>query len=107
MNARPENDFACGKAGEEAEHKTLNPDNTTAENQREIILAALRTGPKTTIELRHQFGIMAPAPRIFELRREHQINTVFIQAVTPDRIKHVCVAKYVLHGGDFSGEVMQ
>ena len=107
MSARPENDFACGKAGEEAEREKLNPNNTTAENQRAIILAALRTGPKTTVELRHIFGIMAPAPRIFELRRDYQIHTVFIKAETPDRIKHVCVARYALNGSDFSGEVTQ
>ena len=105
MNARHENDFACGKAGEEVKRVKLNPNDTTLENQRAIILAALRDGPKTTVELRHQFGIMSPAPRIFELRRDYQIDTIFIKAETPDLIKHVCVAKYVLHSGDFSGEV--
>ena len=109
MNARPENDDAHGKVGDEAKRDSrLSPHNTTAENQRAIILQALRTGPKTTVELRHQFGIMSPAPRIFELRREHQIDTVFIKAETPDQIKHVCVAKYVLQpASDLFSEVAQ
>ncbi len=109
MNARPENDEAHGEVGNEAEQDSkLSPHNTTAENQRAIILQALRTGPKTTVELRHQFGIMSPAPRIFELRRAHQIDTVFVRAETPDSINHVCVAKYVLQrDSDLFSEVTQ
>lgn len=106
MNAPARNDEARLQPGVEADQKQLNPNDTTAENQRAIILEALRTGPKTTVELRHEYGIMSPAPRIFELRREHQIETVFIKAETPDSIKHVCVAKYVLQpASDLFSEV--
>ena len=107
MNAPTTNQKAPGEGGFEAEQDSKRSShNTTAENQRAIILEALRTGPKTTVELRHQFGIMSPAPRIFELRREHQIDTVFVRAETPDSINHVCVAKYTLQP-NYSSEVAQ
>ncbi len=107
MSAGPRDDDAMrARHGDDADQSKLNKSDTSTENQRAIILQALRTGPKTTVELRHQFGIMSPAPRIFELRREHQIDTVFIKAETPDQIKHVAVAKYVLQpASDLFSEV--
>lgn len=76
-----------------------NFNDTSAANQRGIILAALRTCPQTTVELRHGHGIMQPAPRIFELRGQgHDIVTVRTVTYTPDGIKHHAVAKYVLRG---------
>ncbi|MHB0991400.1 MAG: helix-turn-helix domain-containing protein [Burkholderiales bacterium] len=96
MTAPHINDEALREQGDEAEQKQFNANDTSTANQRQIILAALRTGPKTTVELRHIFGIMSPAPRIFELRRDHRIDTVFIKAETPDKIKHVAVALYAL-----------
>ena len=79
--------------------KTLNPHNRSAINQRAITLSAISDSPKSTIELRHAFGIMHPAARIQELRDiGHQIDTVRITEMTPDGIKHKAVAKYVLRG---------
>lgn len=82
-----------------ASDKTLNPNNTSSSNQRAITLLAITNSPKTTVELRHDFGIMHPAARIQELRdRGHQIDTLRITEMTPDGIKHKAVAKYVLKG---------
>lgn len=78
---------------------TLNPNNTSTSNQRAITLSAITNAPKSTIELRHEFGIMHPAARIQELRdMGHVIDTVRITEMTPDGIKHKAVAKYVLRG---------
>lgn len=80
-----------------ASGKTLHPHNTSVSNQRAIILAALKESPKTTVELRHDYGIMQPAPRIFELKqRGYNITSLFVNCFTPDGIKHHAVAKYVL-----------
>lgn len=82
-----------------ASSKTLNPHNTITSNQRAITLSAISSAPKSTIELRHEFGIMHPAARIQELREMgHEIDTVRVTDVTPDGIKHKAVAKYVLKG---------
>ena len=81
-----------------ASTKTYNPHDTSTSNQHAIVLSALRENPKTTIELRHDYGIMQPAPRIKELREQgHKIDTVRIDSYTPDGIKHHAIAKYVLH----------
>jgi len=77
----------------------LNPNNTSIDNQHAIVLAALKEGPKTTIDLRHDFGVMMPAARVRELRLAgHEIDTVRVVSYTPDGIKHHSVAKYVLVG---------
>lgn len=82
-----------------ASKSTLNPNNTSIDNQHAIVLAALKDGPKTTIELRHVFGVMMPAARIRELRLAgNQIDTVRVVSYTPDGIKHHSIAKYVLRG---------
>lgn len=79
--------------------KTLNPNDTSTNNQRAITLSAIVDAPKSTIELRHNFGIMHPAARIQELRdMGHQILTIRVTEVTPYGIKHKAVAKYVLKG---------
>ena len=78
---------------------TLNPHNTSAGNQRAITLSAISNAAKSTIELRHDFGIMHPAARIEELRyMVHVIDTVRITKMTPNDIKHRAVTKYVLRG---------
>ena len=100
MNAPARNDEAHGKVGNEAEQDSkLNPNDTSTENQRAIILAALRTGPKDTVTLRADFGVLMPAPRIHELRHKYgyDIDTVNVIRVTDDGVKHFRVAKYVLH----------
>lgn len=93
----PRNDNATGQGGEDANKSKLNPHNTSASNARQIILRALRMGPKTTIQLREQHGIMSPAPRVLELReRGYAIDTVRVLDATVDGIRHIAVAKYVL-----------
>jgi len=81
--------------------KTLPPHNTSLSSQRAIILEALKESPKTTVELRHDYGIMQPAPRILELKqRGHYITSLRVTSYTPDGIKHRAVALYVLRGAD-------
>lgn len=82
------------KAGLESHLKS---NDTSAENQRNIILNALKESPKTTIQLRHDYGVMMPAARIKELREQgYSINTVRMTCFTPDEIRHSNVAQYVL-----------
>jgi hypothetical protein len=77
--------------------KALNVHNTSASNQRSIILEALKKSPKTTIELRHDYGIMQPAPRVLELKAQgYLITSLRVQCNIPDGIKHSSVANYVL-----------
>lgn len=84
---------------EAGKNSQTNSSDTSADNQQIIILMALRDSPKTTIELRHNYGIMQPAPRIKELREQgYKIDTVRISSLTPDGINHINVAKYVLLG---------
>lgn len=90
---------AAGLAPLTALYKTLNLNNTCTTNQRAITLLAIQDSPKTTVELRHDFGIMHPAARIQELRDlGHKIGTVRITSMTPDGVKHRAVAKYVYGG---------
>lgn len=87
------------KATEAAQNKTLNPNDTSASNARAIIIQALRAGPQTTIDLRERWGIMAPAPRVLELRlRGYIIASVPVVALTADGIRHCGVARYCLIG---------
>ena len=77
--------------------KPLNANNTTASNQRAIILQALKIAPQTTITLRHVFFVMQPAPRIFELiAKGHPIKSQPVDAQTPDGVLHKRVALYIL-----------
>jgi Helix-turn-helix domain len=78
--------------------KPLDTNNTTASNQRAIILQALKIAPQTTITLRHDFFVMQPAPRVFELiAKGHLIDSIRVQAETPDGVMHKRVALYILH----------
>lgn len=77
--------------------KPLDANNTTASNQRAIILQALKIAPQTTITLRHEFFVMQPAPRIFELiAKGHPIKSQPVDAETPDGVMHKRVALYIL-----------
>lgn len=88
---------AAGKHTQTIQNKTLDAKNTATANQRAIILAALREEPKTTIQLRHDYGIMMPGSRIKELRdRGNRIETIRVIRNTPDGISHYAVALYVL-----------
>jgi hypothetical protein len=73
--------------------KALQMSNQT--NQHFIILAALKNSPKTTIELRHDYGVMMPAARVRELRLAgYKIDTVRVVGYTPDGVKHNSIAQY-------------
>lgn len=64
--------------------------------QRQRILAALRTGPKTSFELR-RMGVYQHSVRIFELRRAgHSINTVRVTLFDHDGFEHRGCALYSL-----------
>lgn len=85
------------KATEAAQNTNLNSNDTSASTQRARVIQALRTGPKTTIELRRDWGIMQPAPRVFELKaRGYVIVTTPVSAQTDDGAVHRGVARYVL-----------
>lgn len=77
-----------------------NLDDTSSTIQRKHLLKALReAGEKgiSTIEARHRLNIIAPAPRIFELRHEHgcEIKTLWSTEATPEGHDHK-VARYFL-----------
>ena len=89
-----------------AQNKELDCTDTSTANQIAIVKAALLECPKSTVELRYDYGIMHPAARVQSLREMgYRIDTVRIASVTPDGIRHHSVAKYVLHNDEVS-EVM-
>jgi len=66
--------------------------------QRLRALDMLRTGPKSTLQLRREGDILAPAARILELkRRGYEILTQWVQQATDNGKLHR-VALYVLLG---------
>jgi len=75
------------------------PNNNSATAQRARVLEALeQAGSKglSTIQLREDFDIMSPAPRILELREEgHGIATIWTVTENAQGHKHRC-ARYVL-----------
>ena len=75
--------------------------NTSTANQRAFILTYLeQNGSATTLDFRNA-GIMAPAPRIKELREQGHIITTFFETVTDHvGVKHGKVARYLLQGGE-------
>jgi hypothetical protein len=75
----------------------LNSTSTSTEIQLAKILALLRQGPKTTIELR-QHGIMMPAARVFQLKHEldHVITTELLPLYDSEGIRHRKCARYHL-----------
>lgn len=72
---------------------------TSAANQRNFILNYLREhGSATTIDFRNM-GIMAPAPRILELKaRGYDIPSIPETVIDHAGVKHVNVARYILKG---------
>jgi len=70
---------------------------TSATDQRQRILERLRLAPATTIELRQELDVMAPAPRIFELRHNYgyEIDSRMVVDETMPEHKH-SVAQYTL-----------
>jgi hypothetical protein len=75
----------------------LDNKSTATEVQLAKVLALLREGPKTTIELRHH-AIMMPAARVFQLKREHDctITTELIALYDDQGVRHRKCARYHL-----------
>lgn len=103
------NENAPGQGGVKAVlQKTLQPNftnkSTASEAQRQRILEALRTGPKTSYELR-RLGVYQQSTRIFELRRRgYDIQTERVTLYDRDGFMHRGCARYHLrsapnHGG--------
>ena len=85
------------KATEAAQISTEHAYDNSASTQRARVIQALHTGPKTTIELRRDWGVMQPAARVFELKeRGYVIVTSPVSAHTDDGVLHRGVARYVL-----------
>jgi hypothetical protein len=61
------------------------------------VLALLRQGPKTTIELRRH-SILMPATRVFELKRAHDfiITTELVSLYDDEGVRHRKCARYHL-----------
>ena len=92
-NAQP------SQAGSGAENSHCHFADLSTEAQRARLLDRLRVGPVSTLEARRSLEILAPAPRILELRRAgYPIATVWTREATEVGISHR-VALYVLIGG--------
>ena len=77
----------------------------SAAAQRTKLLAALRKHPVSTIHAREELDIMAPAPRVFELRHNHCLNILTHWKTEPTACgKDHRVAEYVLLSGKWKGE---
>jgi hypothetical protein len=85
-----------------ADFKTSNT-NITIQRKR-LLEALILAGSNgiTTIEARHRLNILAPAPRVHELRHNDDLNiqTVWREDYTPEGYPHN-VASYVLTNGSF------
>ena len=65
-----------GRKMRHQEHNTLSMPSQPSSVQRQRILARLRIGPATTLQLRNELHAMHPAARVLELRRAgHEIVT--------------------------------
>jgi Helix-turn-helix domain len=85
------------KATEAALSDAHTSNDTSASSQRARVIHALRTGAKTTLELRAGFNVLSPAPRIFELKaRGWGIDKTTVKAYTPDGVLHTGIARYYL-----------
>lgn len=85
------------KAAEAAQKVTLNLEDNSGASQRARVIQALRSGPKTTLELRANSGVLMPASRIFELNeRGWHIAKVTVRAATADGVEHYGIARYFI-----------
>ncbi|ARP85778.1 helix-turn-helix domain-containing protein [Bordetella genomosp. 9] len=76
----------------------FNPKSTATEAQRERILSALATGPKTSYDLR-RIGCYQCAARVLELRRlGYDIRTDLVTIIDGDGYSHSRVALYSFGG---------
>jgi hypothetical protein len=82
----------------------LGSKSTSTEVQLAKVLTLLRQGPKTTMELR-EHGIVMPAARVFQLKRErnYSITTELLPLFDAQGIRHAKCARY--HLADDVGEV--
>lgn len=70
--------------------------NNNAAAQRARVLEAMRSGPKSTIQLRRDWDVLAPAARVLELKRHgFEILTQWVHEATDCGELHR-VAMYVL-----------
>lgn len=81
--------------------------NTSIKAQRQLLAEALLAAPEqgvSTIQARHELNIMAPAPRIYELRHIHGMNIITLESeeVNPEGYRHRC-ARYFLLPGKWRG----
>ena len=77
--------------------KSTTTKSSSAADQRQRILQRLRLAPATTIELHEELDVLAPAPRIFELRHNYgyEIDSIRVTDETKPGHKH-SVAQYAL-----------
>lgn len=80
---------------------------TSSEAQRQRLVAALieaNDNGVSTIQARHELNIMAPAPRIYELRHIYGMNIIAFRSedVDPAGYRHRC-ARYFLFPGTWRG----
>ena len=82
-------------------------DDNSLKSQCVNILGALKKFPVSTIYAREMLGIMAPAPRVYELRNEqgHNIQTFWRIEPTADGKLHR-VAQYILLPGKWEGKAL-
>lgn len=77
---------------------------TATEVQLAKVIALLRQGPKTTIELRSH-AIMQPAARVFQLKYEHgyNITTELLALYDAEGVRHRKCARYHLNESESGG----
>jgi hypothetical protein len=82
------------------EEAILSDKSTDTEVQLRKVLALLRQGPKTTVDLRRN-AIMMPAARVHQLRHErhYTIRTERITLHDPEGVRHEKCARYHLVEG--------
>lgn len=93
-NARRQPGIEGAKQG--AESRQYSRKSTASEAQRQRIIEALRTGPKTSYQLR-RLGCYQQSTRIFELRRMgYVIETELVTLYDRDGFMHPRCARYSL-----------
>lgn len=81
-----------------AKYSTPNDTRTDTEAQLARVLAALRNGPITTVQLVREHDILHPPARVLQLRkRGYDIATFWVESETLPGVRHR-VGKYVLQG---------
>lgn len=89
--------FQTTEAQSSIDSAVLANKSTAIEVQLAKVLALLRQGPKTTIELRQQ-AVMMPAARVHTLKHEygHNIRTELLALYDAEGIRHSKCARYHL-----------